>query len=228
MVVRSPTAALLALLACNLPGPAFAQSQIPKLLTVAEWGCKPVDSGITAALEPFDQDAGYTVTGIKEVDGRSVRISGDTLLLDAKNLPFVIAEISRAFTGVKQIIFDARRIVIGGPISLRSGELVFLADEVTFLKAARITFTGPVTQATEGIRIVARTVVFDPQLKKPLQMIPATGDADRKRRIDILAETVMHGDRAVQNYDAEKYLWQRTLGSYTSKTTPPQTPRLHP
>ena len=221
MIACSSAVAVVAALACAFPSLAPAQSRIPKLLTVAEWDCLPVDSGITAALESFDQDAGYTITGTKDPEGRRVRISGDTLMLDAKNLPFLVAEISRAFTGVKQIVFDARRIVIGGPISLRSGELVFLADEITFSKTARITFTGPVTQTTEGIRIVARTVIFDPQLKKPLQMTPAAGEADHKRRIEFVAGTVMHGDRAVQPYDAEKYLWQRTLGSYTSKTTPP-------
>lgn len=221
MVARFSNFFLLALLATSLSGHAIAQSKSSKVLTVAEWSCKPVDSVITAALESFNEDSGYTVSGAEEPEGRRIRISGDTLLLNAKNLPFVIAEISRALTGVKQIIFDARRIIIDGPISLRSGDLVFLADEVSFSKTARITFTGPVTQASEGIQIVARTLIFSPQLKKPLQMIPAMGDADHKRRIDILAETVMHGDRAVQPYDAEKYLWQRTLGSYTSKATPP-------
>lgn len=220
MVLRLHTATFLVMLACNVPGVAVAQPKLPKLQTVADWNCQPVDAGIAEALETFDQDAGYSVTGTKDADGKRVRIGGDTLILDSKNLPFVISEISKAFPGVRQIVFDARRIIIGGPISLRNGELVFLADQVDFSKNARITFTGPIVQSTEGIRIVARKVVFDPQLKKPLQMIPATGDADRKRRIEIVADTVMHGDRVVRPYDAEKYLWQRTLGSYTSSTLP--------
>lgn len=219
-VLRSHAVTFLAVLACNVSGVAVAQSRLPKLQTVADWNCQPVDAGIAEALETFDQDAGYTVVGINDADGKRVRISGDTLIIDSKNLPFVISEISRAFTGVKQIVFDARKILIRGPISLRSGELVFLADRVDFSKNARITFAGPIVQATEGIRIVARTVVFDPELKKPLQLIPTTGEADRKRRIEIVADTVMHGDRTVRPYDAEKYLWQRTLGSYTSSALP--------
>lgn len=220
MTTRVVTSGLAAIIACCPLSVGHAQSQHPRLLTVAEWGCKPVDFGMSAGLASFDKDAGYTVTGTKEEDGRRVRISGDTLLIDTKNLPFVVSDINRGHTGVKEIIFDARRIVVDGPISLRSSDIVFLADEIIFSKNARITFTGPVAQQKEGIRVVANTLVFDPLLKKPLQFVVASEEGGKSRRIEVVANSVKHGDRLVQSYDAEKYLWQRTLSSYTSQNLP--------
>lgn len=160
-------------------------------------------------LVSFEADHGYDLRVEKQDDGLHVRVIADSLTVNATDTQSLVRSPADAATGIAELILDARRISIAAPISLTTGKVLILGEEVEFARAGRLSMTHRATNA-DGLSIVARRLRFQPGIARPID-VPVHGDASRSIRI--AAVDVYQGDQLLSSEQAQIFLWERTIDS---------------
>lgn len=173
--------------------------------------CNVVPPPAVVGTKSWDDDDNYSLTS-RTVNGSvSIRVTADIVRINDANFHSLVREIDKAVPNVSEVIVDARKIVIDGPLSFESSHLVFLGDEIDFGPSGRISLTSAPRGTNDGLRLIARSVSFDDGARKPIQFVPS---AAPQRRIDIVASEVRANGQVLVGDAASTALWRHTLGSY--------------
>ena len=175
--------------------------------------------------DEWDMDDGVVVM---PTDARksAFRICGDTVNLTADSFPSIIRRPIDAAPGVTELVFDARRIVVAGQLSLRSGHIRFIADEVEFAPGCLITLVDPppagngdpapgtLAQDGDGVTVVCRSLVFGATVTTPFAFFLEGGQAGKPAcRLHVVAKTMTIRGRTVPPAEAAAALGRLTLNA---------------
>lgn len=176
--------------------------------------CEPAVYRPAASFISWDDDPVYSMRPVFHTAvGDDLYYVGDILRLTQKDFASIVREMNAGRSDIDRIIFDAREIIVEGPLSFEHAELVFRSDILTFGPEGRISFVGAVDQAhTDRVRIVTRSLRFNNSLPYPFQFEIEKGDS---RVVEITASEVVQSGTPLTQSSAPNALWANTLtGAY--------------
>jgi hypothetical protein len=171
--------------------------------------CTPIASQFVQPLPKWDDDANYTLRESKSAVGSRLYYVGDILHITSQLFTQIIKEMNAAPTNIRQITFDAREIIIEGPLSLSSARIEFVGQRVIIGQGARITLTAPpFADQPDGVSIITQSLEFNHAYPVPLQFQLASGVS---RSIKLVAEAVRANGKPIQANAIERFLRRKTL-----------------
>lgn len=190
------------------------RAQTP-ISSAREVQCAPAVYRPATSFISWDDDPVYTMRPVfHTVVGDDLYYVGDILRLTQKDFASIVREMNAGRSDIDRIIFDAREIIIEGPLSFEHAELIFRSDILTFGPGGRISFVGAVDQThTDRIRIVTRSLRFNNSLPYPFQF---EIEKETRRVVEITAAEVVQSGRPLTPSSAPNALWANTLtGAYS-------------
>ena len=182
--------------------------------SVNEVQCAPAVYRPAASFVSWDDDPVYSMRPpFHTAVGDDLYYVGDILRLTQKDFASIVREMNAGRSDIGRIIFDAREIIVEGPLSFSHAELVFRSDILTFGPQGRVSFTGPMDAAhTDRLEIVTRSLQFNNSMPYPFQF---EIEKDSRRSVDITAAEVVQSGVTVPSGAAQNVLWANTLtGAY--------------
>lgn len=136
----------------------------------------------------WDSDVSYSIE-VNEKE-KSLRISGDRLIIDSAHFASIVRPIDSPISNYSKVTFDARHITIAGPLSFLSAKLRFLASEIEIGPNGFVALVGKPTSA-DGLEIISRKLVVQNGYKKRIlfKTRPA-GQGGESRTVKIVAEQI--------------------------------------
>jgi len=180
----------------------------------------PYSFSVTASAD-FESDASYDIVQSGTSESRSIRFSGDTIVLDADNFSTLISSIGVPITNISSLTIDARRIILAGPITLARGKILLLAEAIEFRPGAYIALTDPVA-ASDGLSIVTRQLALTSRVRFPFVVAPGKWNLDANPRIiELSASTVTIDGKLLEPSQVYSRIWERTLASAVARDGEP-------
>lgn len=165
----------------------------------------------------FDGDVSYDIVQSGTSEKRSIRFSGDTIVLNSENFSTLMSSISTPITNIASLTIDARRIIVSGPITMARGKIAFLAEAVEFKPGAYISLTDPVAES-DGLSITTRQLVLTSRVRFPFAVVPGKGTSDSEARVfDLSASTVTIDGKLLEPSEVYSKVWGRTLASAVTR-----------
>ncbi|WP_156449618.1 hypothetical protein [Caulobacter sp. CCH9-E1] len=163
-------------------------------------------------LPDFASDSGFDLQIRSSPAGSLVRVTGDTVIIDQASLASLLSSPSEPKTKIATLTFDARVLVIRGPISLEGAKLNLLGETIRFERGGTITLVPNPAAPHRELRLIADKVEFIGGGRRPLDMsITANPDVS----VQITA-------RSFDGSQAPAAAWRRFVDSVEQDDPPVQ------
>lgn len=127
----------------------------------------PIGGG---SLPDFAQDDGFDLQVRKGEKGTIIRVTGDTVIVDSKRLSSLVASPSLAKTKVQSLTFDARILILRGPLSLEGGAIQLLGETIRFEKGSQVALLPGSADEVRRLDIVADKLEFAGSARRPIDL----------------------------------------------------------
>jgi hypothetical protein len=161
-------------------------------------------------LADFARDDGFDLQVRKGEQGTIIRVTGDTVIVDSKRLASLVAPPSLAKTKIQSLTFDARLLILRGPLSIEGGLLQLLGETIRFEKRAQVALLPGTADEIRRLAIVADKFEFVGSARRPIDLQLAVSS---KVEASIAA-------RSVTGVTAGR-VWSRFVDSLDATAPPP-------
>lgn len=176
----------------------------------------PEELAPTEAAKNWDADQRNRLLVRSTPNGKRVTFLGDYVKVTSASFPTLSRRLGEPRLDIAELVLDARRLVIDGPLVFGKSAITLRANELEFGPKAVLSIREP---GAGAIRIMAHRVTFDRRLRKPLALFLTAQEPPDRPLLELAADSVRLGEQTLTAAQTSGLVFRYSLDSIDPEAT---------